>query len=69
MIADAILALFGLYAVIGILFAIVFVMIGIGHVDAAARQSSIPFRILVLPGCAALWPVMASKWFQARRKH
>lgn len=53
------------YALAGLLFALAFVTVGVSRIDPAARGTSWVFRALILPGSAALWPVLAVKW--ARR--
>lgn len=60
-----IVALLTLYASIGVLFSLVFVMLGVGRVDVAARGASLGFRVLILPGVAALWPLMLRRWGSA----
>lgn len=54
------------YAVAGLAFGLCFVTVGVTRLDPAARGTSWPFRVLVLPGAAALWPLLAMKW--ARHK-
>ncbi len=56
----------GAYALAGIAFALGFVTVGVARIDPAARGTSVTFRALILPGSAALWPVLAVKW--ARHK-
>ena len=56
----------GIYAAIGVLFATVFVTVGIGRVDPVARKAPLGFRLIVLPGCAALWPLLLGRWMRAR---
>lgn len=58
--------LVGIYAAIGVAFAAVFVTIGIGRVDPVARKAPLGFRLIVLPGCAALWPLLLGRWVRAR---
>ena len=58
--------LVGIYAAIGVLFAAVFVTVGIGSVDPVARKAPLGFRLIVLPGCAALWPLMLGRWMRSR---
>ena len=55
------------YALVGLLFGIAFVLSGIQTVDHAAAGSGIGFRLLVLPGSAALWPLLLARWMGARR--
>ncbi len=64
--AQLLLMFVAIYAAIGLLFAAIFVLRGIGRVDHSAKDSSWPFRLLIAPGCAALWPLMAVKWQKAR---
>src|SRR5437763_1985900 len=46
------------YGAAGLVFAAVFVAIGIGRVDPAAQKAPAGFRLIVLPGCALLWPLL-----------
>ena len=53
------------YGVTGAVFAAAFVTRGIQRVDPAAEHAPLGFRIIVLPGVAALWPVMLTRWLRA----
>jgi hypothetical protein len=55
----------GVYAGLGVVFAVVFALRGIERVDPGARGSGWGFRLLVLPGVVALWPLLARRWFAA----
>lgn len=46
------------YAALGVAFAIPFVIWGVKRIDPAAREGTWGFRLLILPGCAALWPLL-----------
>lgn len=65
-IATILQTLAGIYLSGGLMFAIAFVTRGVGTVDAAARGASWGFRLLILPGVAALWPVMLTRWGRAK---
>jgi hypothetical protein len=54
------------YAVAGALFAIVFVTAGVERVDPVARHSGWGFRLIILPGVAALWPLLLRRWIAGR---
>ncbi|MCG8460186.1 MAG: hypothetical protein MI919_28210 [Holophagales bacterium] len=54
--------LFLAYAAFGIVFALVFVWKGVGRIDPVAREGTWGFRLLILPGCAALWPLLLRRW-------
>jgi hypothetical protein len=56
------------YLAIGAMVALAFVAAGIGRVDPAARGAGWTFRLLILPGAAALWPLIAAKWARALRR-
>lgn len=65
--ADVIVIAFLAYAGLGILFAAWFVSLGVGRFDPAAREAPVGFRLLILPGVAALWPLMATRYAARRR--
>lgn len=52
----------GSYAVLGFLFAVAFGARGAAAVDPAAREAGWGFRVLIAPGVAALWPLLAWRW-------
>ena len=59
--AEFIVMALGLYAAVGCVFAIFFVTLGVARVDPAARGAPWGFRLIILPGTVALWPVMLLK--------
>lgn len=50
------------YAAVGALFALAFAFVGVNRIDPVAKSSGWTFRVLILPGVAALWPLMAYRW-------
>jgi hypothetical protein len=60
--AELILGALAAYFAVGILFAGVFAVAGVDRLDPAARGSSTGFRILILPGSALFWPLLARRW-------
>jgi hypothetical protein len=66
-IAQATLGILLVYLVCGLAVGVPFVLRGVDRVDAAARGTSIGFRLLILPGTAALWPFLAARWVRAAR--
>lgn len=60
--ATTIITLLQLYAGAGLAFGLVFVLRGAAALDPDAREGSWGFRMLVLPGCAALWPLLLLRW-------
>lgn len=65
-VAVVILIAAGVYAGLGLLFAGAFVVRGVEAVDPAAHGARWTFRALIVPGVAALWPLLARRWIAAR---
>ncbi|MGD9789159.1 MAG: hypothetical protein AB7Q00_07240 [Phycisphaerales bacterium] len=55
---DFMLLTLSIYLAIGALLAIPLAFRGINSVDPAAANGSLPFRLLIIPGLIALWPLM-----------
>jgi hypothetical protein len=56
-----------LYAAAGLLVGPAFVAWGVTRVDPAAKGSRWTFRLLILPGAAMLWPLIAARWWSRTR--
>ncbi|MDH3525299.1 MAG: hypothetical protein OES32_17115 [Acidobacteriota bacterium] len=52
------------YVVAGALFGVAFVTRGVARVDRAAREAGWGFRLAILPGVTALWPLLAWRWWR-----
>lgn len=50
------------YVAVGILFAAAFAIAGVQRIDTQAEGSGIAFRLFVIPGAAALWPMLLVRW-------
>lgn len=50
------------YVGLGLIFAVPFVWFGVQRVDSEAQGSGVGFRLLILPGVAALWPKFLYRW-------
>ena len=59
----------GLYAAAGLVFALAFIAIGIGRIDPSAQGSGALFRLAILPGVIALWPVLLMRWIVGGAPH
>jgi hypothetical protein len=66
-VAEVILLIALAYVLCGLAVGVPFVVCGVDRLDGAARGASLGFRLLILPGTVALWPLMATKWIQAPR--
>ena len=62
MIAAAFLILLGVYLGCGLLFAVPFAIWGANRIDPHAQRGGWGFRLLILPGACALWPVLLRRW-------
>lgn len=62
MIAAVFLILFAAYIACGLLFAIPFSLVGAKRIDPHAAHGSWGFRLLVIPGAMALWPLLLKRW-------
>ena len=58
------LSALGVYLSLGVPFAAAFVTRGVQRLDPAAVNSSWSFRLLILPGVAALWPFLLRRWMR-----
>ncbi len=63
--AGIVVAAAAVYAAVGLLFAVGFVVKGVGAVDASAKDSGLGFRLLILPGSALFWPLLLLRWSRA----
>ena len=54
------------YAAAGLFFGILFVFRGVQAIDPAAIGAGVGFRLIILPGCTALWPLLLVRWQRAR---
>ena len=64
MMATALVWATAIYVLLGLFFALAFVSFGVTRVDVAARGTGLGFRLLILPGVAALWPLLLRRWLR-----
>lgn len=62
--AERLVDLITFYAVLGAFFAIAFAARGAQRIDPVARGASWGFRLLIVPGAVALWPLLAWRWLR-----
>jgi hypothetical protein len=62
MIAAFLLIVAGVYLLCGVMFAVPFVLVGVGRIDPHAAHGSWGFRALILPGTVLLWPLLVRRW-------
>jgi len=68
-IAQSIVLFAAVYLALGLVFAIPFVLKGAARIDSDADGGTWGFRLLILPGAAALWPLLARRWSRAELGH
>lgn len=64
MIAAAFLISLAVYFSCGLLFAVPFALFGVQKIDPHAAHGSWGFRLLIVPGTAALWPLLMRRWLK-----
>ncbi len=52
----------GIYLSVGAVFAVPFLVRGIERIDPSARGASVGFRLIVVPGVLAFWPLLGWRW-------
>ncbi|MEZ5332778.1 MAG: hypothetical protein R2991_12170 [Thermoanaerobaculia bacterium] len=52
------------YLALGLAVAIGFVARGLARIDARGTGATWGFRLLVLPGCTLLWPLVLKRWLR-----
>jgi hypothetical protein len=51
-----------IYIGLGLAFAIAFVWFGVQRLDTEAQGAGLGFRLLILPGVTAFWPMFLYRW-------
>jgi hypothetical protein len=58
-----------LYAAAGAVFALLFLTLGLTRIDNGAKGAGLVFRLMILPGLIALWPLMLVRWLVGGQPH
>ena len=53
------------YGLVGVVFALAFVTRGIERIDPVAKHAPVGFRLIAMPGAAALWPLLLARWIRS----
>lgn len=63
MAANLLVSGLGLYGLIGLIVALIYMFGGAGRIDPAAKGTGMPLpvRLMIMPGVIGLWPLMLSK--------
>ena len=68
MIAAVLLIALGAYLACGLAFAIPFALAGVKRIDPHATHGSWGFRLLIIPGTMAFWPLLLKRWMSGAQK-
>ena len=55
------------YGLAGAIFAVAFISRGMQRIDPVAQHAPLGFRVIVMPGVAALWPLLLTRWIRVVR--
>ncbi len=55
-----------IYLLCGLIFALVFVLKGAYKIDEGAKDSTIGFKIIIIPGSMVFWPLLLNKWMKVK---
>ena len=69
MIVEILLIVVSLYLVCGLIFSVPFIIKGVTDIDEGARNSSLGFRIIIIPGTIVFWPFLLKKWIGIKSKN
>jgi hypothetical protein len=62
MMLEILFSIVAIYLLCGFLFAVPFVLIGVGKIDSHAAHGSWGFRVMITPGTMFFWPLLARRW-------
>jgi hypothetical protein len=68
LVAEVILWAAALYLLSGLLVGVPFVWRRVQRVNSAAAGASWGFRLMILPGCVALWPLIVRRWNRGKNE-
>tara|TARA_R110002096_G_scaffold24760_6_gene77923 strand:- start:1219 stop:1467 length:249 start_codon:yes stop_codon:yes gene_type:complete len=56
------LSILAVYLGFGLIFAILFVFLGVKRIDHAAAGGKLGFKLMIIPGCMIFWPFLFIRW-------
>jgi hypothetical protein len=63
-VVSAFLIALGIYLASGLVFAVPFVLSGVKRIDPHAAHGSWSFKLLIIPGTIAFWPLLLRRWLK-----
>ena len=61
---EIVLIMVGIYFLLGVVFAIPFLLNGVKAIDPAAVEGSRGFKLFIIPGVALFWPLLLKRWMK-----
>jgi hypothetical protein len=65
-VANWVVGIAGVYLALGIVFSVPFLVRGLRRVDPATAGGTVGFKLVILPGVVALWPLLARRWLSGQ---
>lgn len=65
--AEGVVLALGAYLGIGAIIGILFLVFAAAKLDDAVKDASVFFRLMIFPGCVAVWPYIVLRWLSGRR--
>ncbi len=65
--AETLVLILGLYVAVGVVFAAVFVAVGVTRIDPDAEAMPLRARAIVFPGAVGLWPLLLAYMVRGKR--
>jgi hypothetical protein len=66
--AGALVAGLEAWGMVGLAFAVPFVLRGVQRIDPLARDATVGFRLVIVPGVVIFWPLLAARWALGARR-
>ena len=66
---EILLIIAAIYLALGMLFVIPFLIKGLNKIDEGAHDSTVGFKIIIIPGVIVLWPELLKKWMKKKVNH
>lgn len=64
-----VLAGIAVYLLCGLIFSILFISKGLKQLDEGTHGTGIGFKLIILPGCIILWPLLFTKWKKIKNQY
>lgn len=61
-IVSILLTILAIYLLIGLIFALIMLMRGVSKLDPGAAGSGWGFKLIIIPGAMAFWPLLWRNW-------